>query len=229
MDETTAQCRYEIIGFAVMGKLFMVAAKAIMQLLPFCLVIMLWSCDNRKRSPFIPLKNGFGYVHIESSIDVAATAELYYKEASGNEVLIWKNPIDMNEILIHGNMALFRGYKLSDDKSKLVCRLFAAKAPNAAIDITDAVLNAAIEQTNYMKHSKEFLIANAVIGKVQEERAEISVLYLVQAYGSPEILAKFRWDQIEELIKHGTMADNEKKKVPWKRKRCHVSLTTDRQ
>jgi len=195
-----------------MGKLFAAASRAIMQLLPFCLVIVLWSCDNRKRSPFIPLKNGFGYVHIESSIDVAATAELYYKEASGNEVLIWKNPMDMNEILIHGSMALFMGYKLSDDKSQLICRLFATKAPNAAIDITDAVLNAAILQANYTKHPKEFLIANAVIGKVQGEGAEISVLYLVQAYGSPKIMAKFRWDQIEGLIKSGTITD--KKVVP---------------
>jgi len=212
MDETTAQCRYEIIGFAVMGKLFMVAAKAIMQLLPFCLVIMLWSCDNRKRSPFIPLKNGFGYVHIESSIDVAATAELYYKEASGNEVLIWKNPIDMNEILIHGNMALFRGYKLSDDNAGLVRRLFATKAPRQAIDITNQVLDIAINQNKSNAIPKGNIISLAQVIGIHEEKDKITVSYVFHYYGSPEISANLCWDQIEGLIKSGTITD--KKVVP---------------
>ncbi|MCF6177309.1 MAG: hypothetical protein L3J71_16255 [Victivallaceae bacterium] len=158
------------------------------------------SCDNRKRSNFIPLKNGFGYVYIESGIHVSATAELYYKDSKGNQTLIWDIPADVNQIYFHKNTAIFMGFKPAKDNSRLVDRLFVAQAPQKAVDVTNDVLKICLEQSKPTGISEDIIYKRATIATVSEKNGMLQIIFIIQVKGWPQVKCNISWETVKMLF-----------------------------
>ena len=185
-----------------MRKTVYFSCAVVLSLIATWLLVFIFWGDNRRRSPFIPLKNGFGCIYVESSIDQAATAELYYKDLAEEVSRIWIDPIDMNEVLIHDDMILLLGYQLNKDnfiplKSKR--GLFVARVPAQAINIANNVLET-VKQPDNTQLSMDYIKAHGHFAKVCEVDDKIVLEYLVFADGSPIITSVLSWDQIKAIL-----------------------------
>jgi hypothetical protein len=129
-----------------------------------CLLLSVFLGCGPRYVEFIPIKNGFGYVHTEGGIDRAPSAELYYQTVGGKKTDLC---ILVGDLFIKDDLAILIS-ETPDKSGAMWDRLFAVKAPGPAVDITEDVVRLG--------------------AKEQGKNAET----LLQSYGLPQLMQKNR-------------------------------------
>ncbi|HXI83752.1 MAG TPA: hypothetical protein VNL17_06640 [Verrucomicrobiae bacterium] len=104
-------------------------------------------CSPPSKPEFIPITNGFGYIHYKGGIDLAPSADLAYKCSDGKVIILcWLRETPF----IKGDMAILIGAEKQADRSERshVGSLIAVKAPGPAVDVTEDVVRMGAKQQN---------------------------------------------------------------------------------